>query len=147
MTKENVIPQLFIVALLRVLLTTCPNASKNSGGIDIHREWNSVLVLQKSNEEYKKIKLNPPEEEKKEEEKKQGKKAQEADWKKAILDELNKESEHKNSTNNEAMCDVPEFQTEYNRHRFIIGFIITRIYVYVLGHLKSNCTALASPCG
>ena len=36
MTKDNPIPQVIIVGVLRVLLTTCPNASKNSsGGIDL----------------------------------------------------------------------------------------------------------------
>ena len=80
----------------------------------------------------------PPEEEKKSP---QNKKGPDADWKKAILDELSKDTaEHKN--NNEAVCEVPEFQTEYNRHRVVVAYAITRIYTYILGHLKSNCIIL-----
>jgi len=39
MQVENPIPQVIVVGILRVLLTTCPNAARNSGGIDLHREW------------------------------------------------------------------------------------------------------------
>ena len=131
------IPQVFIVSLLRVLLTTCPNASKNSGGIDIQREWSTLLTLQSKLAKFKDIKLAPPEEEKKVEEKKEQKKI-DNNWKKAIIEDLNKDpSEHKN--NGEAQCDIPGYQVEFNRHRFAIAYGITRIYTYILGHLKSNC--------
>ena len=45
MTKDNPIPQVIVVGILRVLLTTCPTASRSSGGIDLHREWTSVIKL------------------------------------------------------------------------------------------------------
>jgi len=139
-SKENVIPQVFIVSLLRILLTTCPNASKSSGGIDIHREWNSLLLWQKKFEKYKDLKLAPPEEQKKpEEDKKSGSAKKDTDWRKAIIEDLNKDPAEHNKANSEAVCEIPEFQTEYNRHRFIIGYTITRIYTWILGHLKSNC--------
>ena len=38
MTKENPLPQVIIVGMLRALLTTCPNSSHGSG-IDIDQEW------------------------------------------------------------------------------------------------------------
>lgn len=44
-TKENPIPQILIVGILRILLTTCPTANRTSGGIDLHREWSSSLKL------------------------------------------------------------------------------------------------------
>jgi hypothetical protein len=40
-TKENPIPQILIVGILRILLTTCPTANRASGGIDLQREWTS----------------------------------------------------------------------------------------------------------
>ena len=45
MTKDNPIPQVIVVGILRVLLTTCPTASRSSGGIDLHREWTSTVKL------------------------------------------------------------------------------------------------------
>ena len=92
-------------------------------------------------EEYKELKLEPPEEKKVEEEKKEEKKATEKDWKKVIVDDLNKEPTD-NKSSGEAICDIPGFQGEFNRHRFVIAFAITRIYTRILGHLKSNCILL-----
>ena len=43
MSSDNPIPQIIVVGILRVLLTTCPNAVRNSGGIDLHHEWSSCL--------------------------------------------------------------------------------------------------------
>ncbi|CAI2387422.1 unnamed protein product [Moneuplotes crassus] len=43
--KDNPIPQILVVAILRILLTTCPNANRSSGGIDLHREWISSISL------------------------------------------------------------------------------------------------------
>ena len=34
MSSDNPIPQIIVVGILRVLLTTCPNAARNSGKID-----------------------------------------------------------------------------------------------------------------
>ena len=43
MSSDNPIPQILVVGILRVLLTTCPNAARNTGGIDLHAEWSSCL--------------------------------------------------------------------------------------------------------
>ena len=43
MTTDQPIPQVIVVGILRVLLTTCPNNQKNSGGIDLHAEWSACL--------------------------------------------------------------------------------------------------------
>lgn len=45
MTNDQPIPQIIVVGILRVLLTTCPNNAKNAGGIDLHSEWSSCLNL------------------------------------------------------------------------------------------------------
>ena len=45
MSSDNPIPQIIVVGILRVLLTTCPNAARNSGGIDLHSEWCSCLAF------------------------------------------------------------------------------------------------------
>jgi hypothetical protein len=45
MTNDQPIPQIIVVGILRVLLTTCPNNAKNAGGIDLHSEWSSCLDL------------------------------------------------------------------------------------------------------
>jgi hypothetical protein len=43
MSSDNPIPQIIVVGILRVLLTTCPNAVRNSGGIDLHHEWSACI--------------------------------------------------------------------------------------------------------
>lgn len=45
MSSDQPIPQIIVVGILRVLLTTCPNNAKNAGGIDLHSEWTSCLDL------------------------------------------------------------------------------------------------------
>lgn len=45
MTNDQPIPQIIVVGILRVLLTTCPNNAKSAGGIDLHSEWSSCLNL------------------------------------------------------------------------------------------------------
>lgn len=47
MSSDHPIPQVIVVGILRVLLTTCPNNSRNSGGIDLHSEWTSCLKFLK----------------------------------------------------------------------------------------------------
>ena len=40
MNKQHPIPNIIVVGILRVLLSTCPNTKKNkTGGVQIHREW------------------------------------------------------------------------------------------------------------
>lgn len=41
-----------MVGILRVLLTTCPNNQKNSGGIDLHAEWSACLNFMSANREF-----------------------------------------------------------------------------------------------
>jgi hypothetical protein len=65
MNAENPIPQIIIVGILRVLLTTCPNNNANktgsSGGVELHSEWSSCLDLLNEerqvfvNSEYKEV--------------------------------------------------------------------------------------------
>ena len=43
MNNDQPIPQVIVVGILRVLLTTCPNNQRNAGGIDLHAEWSSCL--------------------------------------------------------------------------------------------------------
>lgn len=52
MTNDNPIPQIIVVGILRVLLTTCPNAARNTGGIDLHSEWSSCLSFLFYNKEF-----------------------------------------------------------------------------------------------
>ena len=43
MNNDQPIPQVIVVGIMRVLLTTCPNNQRNAGGIDLHAEWSSCL--------------------------------------------------------------------------------------------------------
>lgn len=62
MSSDNPIPQVIVVGILRVLLTTCPNAARNSGislfshfnigGIDLHSEWSSCLSFLLQNKRF-----------------------------------------------------------------------------------------------
>mmetsp|Transcript_28577 Transcript_28577/g.27568 ORF Transcript_28577/g.27568 Transcript_28577/m.27568 type:complete len:237 (-) Transcript_28577:1115-1825(-) len=52
MSNDNPIPQIIVVGILRVLLTTCPNAARNTGGIDLHSEWSSCLNFMFFNSEF-----------------------------------------------------------------------------------------------
>ena len=36
---DNPIPQIIVVGIFWLLLTTCPTANRIPGGIDIHEEW------------------------------------------------------------------------------------------------------------
>ncbi|CAG9314854.1 unnamed protein product [Blepharisma stoltei] len=49
MRKENPLPQIIVVGLLRALLNCCPNA--NTNGVDIKEEWLSPLRMFEENEE------------------------------------------------------------------------------------------------
>lgn len=53
MNKSHPIPNIIVVGILRVLLSTCPNTKKNkTGGVQIHREWASSLKLYLLNKEW-----------------------------------------------------------------------------------------------
>jgi hypothetical protein len=49
MSSDHPIPQVIVVGILRVLLTTCPNNNTqkagSGGGIDLHCEWSSCIEL------------------------------------------------------------------------------------------------------
>lgn len=48
MSNDHPIPQVIVVGILRVLLTTCPNNNtqkSGGGGIDLHCEWTSCIEL------------------------------------------------------------------------------------------------------
>lgn len=53
MTPKHPIPNIIVVGILRVLLSTCPNTKKNkTGGVQIHREWASALKLMLTRQEW-----------------------------------------------------------------------------------------------
>ena len=52
MNNDQPIPQVIVVGILRVLLTTCPNNQRNAGGIDLHAEWSSCLNFLILHKEY-----------------------------------------------------------------------------------------------
>jgi hypothetical protein len=52
MTSEMLIPQVIVVGILRVLLTTCPNSARNTGGIDLHAEWASCINFMIANKDF-----------------------------------------------------------------------------------------------
>ena len=43
MDDDQSIPQVIVVGILRVLLTTCPNNKPSAGSVDLHAEWSSCL--------------------------------------------------------------------------------------------------------
>lgn len=50
MTTDQPIPQVIVVGILRVLLTTCPNNQKNNGGgIELNAEWSACLDFLSAN--------------------------------------------------------------------------------------------------
>lgn len=52
MNSKHPIPNVIVVGILRVLLSTCPNTKKNkSQGVQIHREWASCIKLYLTNDE------------------------------------------------------------------------------------------------
>ena len=52
MNSEMLIPQVIVVGILRVLLTTCPNNARNSGGIDLNSEWTACITFMLTHKEF-----------------------------------------------------------------------------------------------
>ena len=53
MNSKHPIPNIIVVGILRVLLSTCPNTKKNkTGGVQIHREWASSIKLMLTKQEW-----------------------------------------------------------------------------------------------
>lgn len=141
MTNDQPIPQIIVVGILRVLLTTCPNNAKNAGGIDLHSEWSSCLnfmlkhrefflsrgfeskVFAKTNEILQNpslLKAKPTQNEKNET--------------KEEADEQEKEEVKEDAH----FANLPEYQFEMDRHRVIVAMVIADFFVLMLKHFKAN---------
>jgi len=102
------------VGILRVLLTTCPNAAKNAGGIDLNREWASCIYFLKE----------------------QG---LEKDFKSAVFQHENALVEKEGEEEQEIDISVhQEYKYENDRHRVIVAKIISDFFLYFMKQLKSN---------
>lgn len=51
MTKENPLPQVLVVGLLRAMLAACPGAPAQTQGLSVNREWQSPVMHYKSHRE------------------------------------------------------------------------------------------------
>jgi hypothetical protein len=136
MTKEMLIPQVIVVGILRVLLTTCPNSAKNTGGIDLHAEWTACINFMVAKKEF--FRQN--------EFKSQGqpiidkilKDAFETEEKMVGKSEGEENKEESDGEGEVNYLDMPEFQFEADRHRIIAAMIISDFFLYLLKHLKAN---------
>jgi hypothetical protein len=139
MTSEMLIPQVIVVGILRVLLTTCPNSARNTGGIDLHAEWVSCINFMIAHKEFFK-----------EHEFKSAKNSMidkilvdafEAKPKadKDSEDEKNEAGEKSEEEEEEInYAGQPEFGYEMDRHRIIAAMIISDFFLFLLKHLKAN---------
>ena len=131
MNQEMLIPQVIVVGILRVLLTTCPNNARNSGGIDLNSEWSACVSFMVANKEWflennfvsKGLPILDTLLRKEEE----------------IEKPLEEKSDEENEEDNEPhYSGMPEFQGEVDRHRVITAMIISDFFLYLLKHLKGN---------
>lgn len=51
MTKENPLPQVLVVGLLRAMLAACPGAPSQAQGVSVNREWQAAILLSKEHRE------------------------------------------------------------------------------------------------
>lgn len=139
MTNDQPIPQIIVVGILRVLLTTCPNSSKNAGGIDLHNEWSSCLGFMRENRDFfiehgfkskvfektTELLSKPIEKEAKLED---------------VKDDEDEKKEEKKEVKDDAdnYANMPEFQFEMDRHRIIVAMIISDFFLFMLKHFKAN---------
>ena len=137
MTTDQPIPQVIVVGILRVLLTTCPNNQKNSGGIDLHAEWSACLNFLSANRQFFK---------------EQGFKSKVFPKSNTLLDYIPKkerataEQEDQKEKGAEGQDDeeetefskMPEFQFEVDRHRIIVAMVISDFFLFMLKHFKAN---------
>jgi hypothetical protein len=122
-----------------VLLTTCPNSARNTGGIDLHAEWSSCINLMIANKEFFRDH--------------KFKSARNAHIDKLLQDAFEAKAKDENDSEEEKIeagekseeededpnyASLPEFQYEMDRHRIIAAMIISDFFLFVLKHLKGN---------
>ena len=123
------------MGILRVLLTTCPNAARNTGkilkensnilgGIDLHSEWSSCIQFMYHNKSFF-VENN----------------FQSAHFK---YDFLKPPAEGIDSSYAEENIPPPDFATmeefkfENDRHRVLVALVISDFFLYLMSHFKSN---------
>jgi len=117
MSNDHPIPQVIVVGILRVLLTTCPNnnAQKpgNGGGIDLHCEWTSCIELLNFQRELLAAhdKYGP------------------------ILSQL---ANNENFKSQYMEQRKEESDAENDRHRLIVALSISDFFLFLLRHFKTN---------
>ncbi|CDW84661.1 UNKNOWN [Stylonychia lemnae] len=120
MNSDNPIPQIIVVGILRVLLTTCPNAARNTGGIDLHSEWSSSLQFAFYKKEF----------------------FIENGFKSAHYAHSFLISQ--DSQNDDVRAEAPDFATvedykyENDRHRVIVALVISDFFLFLMKHFKNN---------
>lgn len=140
MTTDQPIPQVIVVGILRVLLTTCPNNQKNSGGIDLHAEWSACLNFLSANRQFFKehgfkskvfeksnnlLDYVPKFERAKPENEDEAAQKEDADEEEEIDEEME-------------FAKMPEYQFEVDRHRIIVAMVISDFFLFMLKHFKAN---------
>ena len=122
MNSKHPIPNIIVVGILRVLLSTCPNTKKNkTGGVQIHREWSSCIKLFLAKEA-------------------------EFDGFKPVFDHTalkeamaKQPEEGKEPFADDDIFEMDDYRYENDRHRIITAMIISDLFIYMLKHFKSNC--------
>jgi hypothetical protein len=119
MSSDNPIPQIIVVGILRVLLTTCPNAARNSGmypfsitlgAIDLHSEWSSCISFLHHNKEF-------------------------------FIERQFRSAHFNHDLDVEELPDfatLDEFKFESDRHRVIVALLIADFFLFLMKHLKFN---------
>ena len=153
-TNENPIPQILIVGILRILLTTCPTATRTSGGIDLHREWvssvklcakhpeiydefiapnkdKSLLVHDQLNDLISKVKHSIAKQ------KQDKSEDQDEDDKEGDEDESNSEEEVGNIDNLD-IAVIEDYKYENHRHSLITAKFIGLILLFIQRHFQNN---------
>jgi len=123
-----------VVGILRVLLTTCPNNQKNSGGIDLHAEWSACLNFLSAKRDFFK---------------ERGFKSKSFSKSNTLLDYVPKRERLGRQRSGEDGDDdeideemefakMPEYQFEVDRHRIIVAMVISDFFLFMLKHFKAN---------
>eukprot|EP00347_Sterkiella_histriomuscorum_P005678 403355681 len=137
MNSDSPIPQIIVVGILRVLLTTCPNAARNTGGIDLHSEWSSPLQFafykrdyfiahnfqsQHFNHDF----LQIP--------------AQNNNLNQDNIEQEEGSSTRAQTPRKEApdFAIVEDYKYENDRHRVIVALIISDFFLFLMKHFKNN---------
>lgn len=151
-TKDNPIPQTLVVAILRILLTTCPNANRGSGGIDLHREWVSSIRLclkypkiytefiENNPDQFKIVHeriiqmhkdMNPKKKEKNKREKEEGESEDSGE-------DSNIESDEPVQIDKEDLAVSDLFKHENYRHSLISAKYIGQLLLFIQRHFQAN---------